>query len=71
MLRFVDFGNLVGAQDPVPECSVHKELKEMAMGWEYEEQCLVDGELPDSLAKNGTTDGVIIKVQSKLDQNGS
>jgi hypothetical protein len=39
----------------------------MAMGWEYEEQCLVDGELPDSLAKNGTTDGVIITVQSKLE----
>jgi hypothetical protein len=39
----------------------------MMMGWEYEEQCLVDGELSDKLAKNGTTDGVIITVQSKLD----
>jgi hypothetical protein len=47
--------NFVGAQDTVPDCSRHTELKEMVMGWEYEEQCLVDGELPDNLAKNGTT----------------
>jgi hypothetical protein len=60
------YGNFAGAQDTVPDCTIHTELKEMAMGWEYEEQCLVDRELPDNLAKNGTTDGVIMTVQSKL-----
>jgi hypothetical protein len=59
--------NFVVAQDTVPDCSRHKEFKEMMMGFEYEEQCLVNGELADKLAKNGITDGVIVMVQSKLD----
>jgi hypothetical protein len=59
--------NFVVAQDTIPDCSSHKEMKEMVMGWEYEEHCLVDGELPDKLAKNGTSDGLIITVQSKVD----
>jgi hypothetical protein len=36
-------------------CSRHKEFEEMIMRFMYEEQCLVDEELPDKLAKNGTT----------------
>jgi hypothetical protein len=59
--------NFVVARDTVPDCSRHKEFKGMMMGFEYEEQCLVDEELPDKLANNGTTDGVIVTVQSKLD----
>jgi hypothetical protein len=47
-------------------CSRHKEFEEMMMRFEYEEQCLVDGELPDNLAKNGTTEGVIVTVHPKL-----
>jgi hypothetical protein len=39
----------------------------MMMGFEYEEQSLVDGELHDNLAKNGTTEGVIVMVHPKLD----
>jgi hypothetical protein len=44
-----------------------QEFEEMMMGFEYEEQCLVDGELPDNLAKNGTIEGVIVTTHLKLD----
>jgi hypothetical protein len=37
----------------------YKELEEYMMGLEYEAQCILDGEHPDNLARNGSTEGVI------------
>jgi hypothetical protein len=37
------------------------------MGIEYEAQCIIDGELLDKLARNGTTEGFIITMNSMLE----
>jgi hypothetical protein len=51
----------------IPVCSRYKELEEYMMGIEYEAQCIIDGELPDKLARNGTTEGFIITMNSMLE----